>query len=462
MKISYHYRIARLTIFIGIIFLIIGAAGNVTAQQSQQIDANFKEATSHTAAGDIASFNLTIKNGAEAYVQIGSVSSGFIDVIYIEAADSSSPVQVQFNTRTLGTNTAINNVYNTKNIKSFESSIHGGISNQPKVPLFKNDGNEISFEQYLTELGLIANIDSAESTNQLIRPLQATDYSITVAASKDVSAVFNARDGTANTEVASKVLSLTQSKINKITTYAAPPGQANTITNPELLLNDATKEKTIPLNERAIVEISATGIYGAMVAGPDGNGDLNTDFDRLDEGMSTQVLDSLTKDVKSEQITFDIVQTTQAKNSSPSAINLNAGDENTFILIDQRNDRFLLVIDTSADASYKNSGSPTSDTRFNVSFGYGDKNADEVYEFIPAAAPFEAASSEANYPYYFGGRSEIISSEFEISHSESVRISSSETSEKSQEGDGSGTLVSAIFVLSLVSITIGLIYIYRQ
>lgn len=283
-----------------------------------------------------------------------------------------------------------------------------------------------------------------------------------MAASKDVSAVFNARDGTANTEVASKVLSLTQSKINKITTYAAPPGQANTITDPGLLLNDATKEKTIPLNERAIVEISATGIYGAMVAGPDGNGDLNTDFDRLDEGMSTQVLDSLTKDVKSEQITFDIVQTTQAKNSSPSAINLNAGDENTFILIDQRNDRFLLVIDTSADASYKNSGSPTSDTRFNVSFGYGDKNADEVYEFIPAAAPFEAASSEANYPYYFGGRSEIISSEFEISHSESVRISSSETSEKSQEGDGSGTLVSAIFVLSLVSITIGLIYIYRQ
>jgi hypothetical protein len=449
------------------IIIANGATGSAVAQESQLVEASFEEDISETGAGDIASFNLTLENTDKAYVQIGSEQVSFIEVIYIKAADPEEQVKVQINTRTLGTNTSVNNVYHAENAETLESSIHGGISSRPSFPLFERNGEKISYKDYVTDL--LGPYRDEESTSSLYRPLQPTIYQIAVASNQDSNGLFNVSKGTANFVIASKELRLTPTRIGEITTYRAPSGEANSDTNPQTLLRKSLETDVIPNNKRAIIEIQATSIYGAMVAGPNGNGELNTDFSRLNEGMSTQVLQNLAQNVDSERIRFDISTISEEENNIPSAINLDAGDQHTFTLIDQKNDRFFIVIDTSSDEAYEDGGSPTSDTNFNVTLAYGDSNRDrDRYEFTKSMDPFESRSPfnsdlKGNHPYLVSGDEIIRSSRFTIEadpgvSSDSTTDESSGTVSRFQDSQEGESPLPGIIGMAIVIVLTGGVY----
>lgn len=379
------------------------------------VDAEFAEAVTQDAAGDITGFNLTLTDTDEAFVQIGGEDANFVDVLYVEADDTTDPVEIDVNTRLLGTDVSLDRVYSTDNADTFQSELHSndGIEYYPGNFLYGEDGrNEVSnFTEYLDAMSIIEEPNDSKY-DQLIRPLQATDYEITAAGVNNLDgfeAVFDAdAGGAANDELASQTLTLTQPDIGGITTYTAPEADANAETNISKLLSNATEGTEVAAGNRLIVQVEATGIYGALIDGTDNYG---ANFDRLDDGLSSQVMYELTE-LDGEQVTFEVVENGPTGNQPPREIDLRSGDEDVFILPDEDNEQFFLIANTSSDDAFRNGDRPSSSIDFTATIGYDADNEDERFEFTESQSPYESTPQSANYPYLLQGEAVSSSRDF--------------------------------------------------
>ncbi|RLM62399.1 cell surface glycoprotein, partial [Halorubrum sp. Atlit-26R] len=264
------------------------ASLNVT---EENVGADFSESTYSQTAGDIVEMTVELEDADSGYVQIGDEDSGFIDVLYVEDDDDDDEVTFQVNTRTLGTNlSSADLVYNSDD-DIVESEIHGGLGGN--APEYHNaDGNDLNgpsgindgtFEAYLYQLDLID--ENQDGTDQLIRPLQATTYDVSV----NGDAIFIVNDDD-NSELSDELdlatLDLTQPGVENIQTWTAPSDTADENDELEGLLETVTQRTDIAEEDRLVIQAESSGIYGHMVA-IDGN------FDSLEDGFSASTLDSL-------------------------------------------------------------------------------------------------------------------------------------------------------------------------
>ena len=414
-------------------FTFVGTDSTATATDSIEVtEANeavdFVGGVDQSAAGDIAEFNFTIEDTDDTFLQFGDEESDFVDVMYVEVDDEDEPVNIEINTRLLGTDAPLNAVYDTDNTDTFESEVHGGISadNKPDgVPLYDNDGSALTgFEDYLDELDIIDASAGEDRLDQLIRPLQPTDYSVTAAGTTSVDdGVFDADPGgEANDELGSKVLELTTPEIGDITVHKAPEEDADDEDNVADLVEKATPSEDIALDDQAIIQVEATGIYGSMVAGPDGDGNLNPDFDRLDDGMSSNVLYNIDEEIDT-QITFEAEAGDTTGNQGALEVALqgqdNGGtvtDSDVFVVLDEENGQFFVVVDTSSDDAFVNGDAPDDETSFDVTMEYSADNEDDRFEFADSKDPYSfQADSYQNYPYLQQGEVLSNSASFELS-----------------------------------------------
>ena len=376
----------------------------------------FGQGVEQAPAGDIASFEVTFEDTTDTYVQIGGEDSDFVDVLYIDPDDESQPVEVDVNTRLLGTDAPLTAVYDFSNEDTFESAMHGGLSegNQEGLVLYEDDGEEFTgdeaFEDYLDAMDIITTDDDEDRYDQLTRPLQATDYEIIAAGSNDVDAVFDAdAGGEANDELGSMVLELSQPQIGDITTHTAPENAADDEDDVQALVDAATQREEIAIDDQLVVQVEATGLYGAIVAGASNDG-VDADWDRLDDGVETQVLDTIVEQ-SIDQIDLTIEADSTTGNQEPLEVDLSASNGETYVVLDEDNGQFFVVVDTSEDSAFANGDAPDEDVEFTASLEYDADNGDDRFEFDDSQDPFSPDTEELdadNYPYLEQG--EVISS----------------------------------------------------
>ncbi|WP_240625382.1 BGTF surface domain-containing protein [Halonotius pteroides] len=417
-------------------FTFTGTDSTAVATDSIEVtEANeavdFVGGVDQSAAGDIAEFNFTIEDTDDTYLQFGDEESDFVDVMYVEVDDEDEPVNIEINTRLLGTSAGVNDVYDTDNVDTFESEVHSdnGVETHPAVGLYDDDGTPIGdngndFTQYLDELEIIDASAGEGPTDQLIRPLQPTDYSVIAAGTTSVDdGVFDADPGgEANDELGSKVLELTQPEIGDITVHKAPEEDADDEDNVADLVEKATPSTDIAIDDQTIIQVEATGIYGSMVAGPDGEGNLNTDFDRLEDGMSSNVLYNIDEEIDT-QITFEAEAGDATGNQGALEVALqgqdNGGsvtDSDVFVVLDEENGQFFVVVDTSSDDAFVNGDAPDEETTFDVLMEYDADNEDDRFEFADSKDPYSfQGNSFQNYPYLQQGETISNSANFELS-----------------------------------------------
>jgi len=410
-------------------FTFVGTDSTATSTDSIEVtesDANvdFEEGTSTDPAGDIMEFHATFEDTDDGFIQIGDEESDFVDVLYLEEDDDGEPVEVEVNTRLLGTDVPEDRVYSTDNANDIVSAMHfesGSSGNfvfngsTGNIDIYGDDGasNAGNFTDYLAAMDLID--DPSESKyNQLIRPVQPTDYQITAGGFNNLGtdeAVFDAdAGGEANDELGSKVQTLTAPEIGEITTHTAPEAAADDETNVSELVDVATPTDEVAVDDRLIAQVEMTGIFGALV---DGAENRNTDFDRLDDGVDTDVMQNITE-IASEQVTFEVTADSSTGNQDALEVDLSASDQNTFLVLDEENGQLFLVVDTSSDDAFTNGDAPDSATDFTVNVEYDADNDDDRFEFDSKSSPdpYTPEDGAANYPYLAQG--EVLSNSADL------------------------------------------------
>ena len=410
-------------------FEFIVADTGATATDTVQIDesdesGSFTEGAITDTAGDIATFEFELEDTDETWIQIGDEESDFVEVLYIQADDENEPVEVSVNTRLLGTDASIDQdvVYDMENVDSYESGFHetgdatetGGSAMTSDVALFGDDSaDDSNYASYIEDdLGLADNYK-----NQLTRPLQPTDYGIQIGGT-DVDSdepVFDAENGgEATDQIASAVLELQPPQIGDITVHTAPGESADDETEVSELVDAATVRDEVALEDRLVVQVEATGIYGGLVAGAgaDSASGLDANWDRLSDGASSDVLYNFV-DNTSESVTFEVVAEETTGNQDPLEVKLDT-DQNadTYVVLDEENGQFFLIADTSSDGAFANGDAPEDEVTFTADLEYDADNEDDRFEF--GSGPFSAANNAENYPYLLQGETLSSSTEFDM------------------------------------------------
>ena len=408
-----------------------GATATDTIQFSESDEgASFTEGAITDTAGDIATFEFELEDTDETWVQIGDEESDFVEVLYVKADDADEPVSISVNTRLLGTDPKLSaeTVYDTENVDTLESGYHeaapddGGIfQNTPDDALLFGDDEgsaDGATNNYITYIKNDLSL-SDEYDSQLTRPLQPTDYELQIGGTDidtEDESVFDASSGgEATDQLASAVLTLEQPTIGDITVHTAPSASANDESEVSELVDAATVRDEIAIEDRLVVQVEATGLYGGLVAGANGDTAADPDWDRLDDGVSSDVLYNFV-DSTNESINFEVTAEESTGNQAPLKVNLeNGGDSDTFVVLDEENGQFFLVADTSSDNAFKNGDAPEEDVSFTASLEYDADNEDDQYEFATdqSPAPFGNADNSENYPYLAQG--EVLSSSAEFS-----------------------------------------------
>ena len=433
------------------------ATDTISISESDE-SASFTEGAIQDTAGDIATFEFELEDTDEAWIQIGDEDSDFVEVLYVKADDETEPVEVSVNTRLLGTDKAANldgeDVYDIDNADSFESGYHdvgaGTFSEAPdNVKLFGDDdaGSNNYGDYIVNDLGLVDSSAAGDFNQQLVRPLQATDYEIQIGGTDvDVAdePVFDAdTGGEATDQLASAVLELQQPEIGDITTHTAPGASADDETEVSELVDAATAREEIAVEDRLVVQVEATGIYGALLANPDGS-NYDPNWDRLEDGVSTDVMQNVINNAE-EGITFEVTAESTTGNQDPLEVNLGASDSDTYIVLDEDNGQFFLIADTSSDSAFANGDAPDEETSFTAELEYDADNDDNRFEFDNTAGgyAFNATGNSVNYPYLAQGETLSSSSELDIAPRsidfDNVNVDDVLEAENTEESEISGT-----------------------
>ncbi|MFD1597542.1 BGTF surface domain-containing protein [Halobellus rarus] len=381
----------------------------------QDIDSAFSQGVSSDTAGDIAEFTVELEDTDEIYVQFGDEDVGFIDVLWLEDDDDDGEVTFEVNTRTLGSPGADTaEVYHSED-DNIESEVHG---DDTDATFWDEDTDselgDGTFGDYLEELDLIDDVDDDPRT-QLTRPLQPADYELMAAANGEFI-VNSDGDTEAEREIDSALFELTAPSLDGITTHVAPEDNADADDELEDLLDAATAREEIAEDDRLIIQVEASGLYGAIVHANGG------DFSVLEDGTTLASLGVLTGEDTDEQdwtgegISFDVEADDATGNQEATSLDLennNAGDG--YVLYDEENGQFFVVVDTTGDAFTQDVGDGD---EFDVTMEY-ETDSNDRYEFIDdAEAPYEGGAGgdigDEAYPYFQTGSSEELTSTVEI------------------------------------------------
>jgi len=409
------------------------SSAEITVREEDQ-DASFSQGTYQAGAGDIAHFEFELEDTDEAWLQIGDADSDFADFLYVEVDDADEPVEVAVNTRLLGAPGEIDEeaVYDVENTDSFRSLLHTNAGEEAGLEDFLSTTNADVFGDddspftdaagvvdFYDELDLVDADDVTDSTGEgireemLTRPLQAIDYELQIASdSIDTDeAVFDsdAGAGEATDQLDAAVLELQAASIGDIRTWTAFEEDADDEDDVAELLEIVTERDEIAYEDRLVVQVEATGLYGGLIAGgPDGDGVDNdaVDFDRLGEGLSTDIAVEF---FDAENIEFDIESDT-ATGQEPLEVNLGSDDSDTYMLIGPDQDQFFLIVDTGSDSAFSNGDAPEDGASFTAEFEYDADDGSDRFEF--GDEPFE--NPEENYPYLTQGETLSSSAAFDI------------------------------------------------
>ncbi len=409
------------------------ASTDISVREEDQ-DASFSQGTYQAGVGDIAHFEFELDDTDEAWLQIGDADSDFADFLYVEVDDADEPIEVSVNTRLLGapgSSVDTDAVYDVENTDSFYSLLHtdadedfGSSDNSfmqsTDVPIFADDDNTHNDpSEFFDDLGLIDSADDASNAldlrnETLTRPLQAIDYELQIASDsidEDDEGIFDsdAGAGEATDQLDAAVLELQEASIGEIRTWTAFEEDADDEDDVTELLEIVTERDEIAYEDRLVVQVEATGLYGGLIAGgPDNDGvdEDAVDFARLGEGLSTDIAVDF---FDAENIEFEIESET-ATGQDPLEVNLGSDDSDTYMLIGPDQDQFFLIVDTGSDSAFSNGDAPEDGDSFSVAFEFDADDGDDRFEF--GDEPF--ANPETNYPYLGQGDVLSASAEFDI------------------------------------------------
>ena len=378
----------------------------------EDVDAEFTEDVTTSAAGDLVEFTVEMEDASETFIQIGDEDVGFVDVLHVEDDDDDGEVTFTVNTRTLGTAVDTERVYDSED-DIINSEVHGDDTGAEfydddednLLNASNNPDTSSDFEVYLDQLDLI---DVADETaqEQLTRPLQPAEYDIITADFADEGegefGVNSDDEAEANEELSAALLELEAPTIGDLTTHVASAADADEDDNVEDLLGSVTPREEIAEDDRLVIQVEATGFEGALV-------DSTGDFDSLEDGMTLAefngiINDSEDADWASEGINFNVEADDATGNQDATELDLENDDESqAFVVFDEDNGQFFVVVDTSAGDDVFSGSIDDGDT-FTAEMEY-ETDEDDRYAF--ADGPVEPYNGEADndeggpaYPYF--------------------------------------------------------------
>lgn len=382
-------------------------------------DASLDKSLYETAAGDLVTAEIELKDTEEAFVQIRD-RTGFADVVYINIDDPDKPVELQLNTRLLGTDhrsiDGLGGAYEAENVDRLVSAYHDGQSNHldikgsspfagtdgigspPEIdgtPIFVDGQESLTYQEYLKQSGYL---ESGKKSDMLQRPLQPTNYQIEIAGIANVGeqGVFDADVGEPNDRIARSTMVFTEPTISNISVYQLSEGDASATHNIAGLTGTRSPANNISNGDRIAVRVEMTGIFGAIAAG---GPDRAADTDRIDESFDTELLAELSASNNGFDFVIESVQ--EVGNQKPSSVNFGSDSDATYALSDYANRSLFVVINTkSANALTKDQ--PSEETNFNIKAKYDSNITDERYRFennTPLEGAFSSEQRKANHPY---------------------------------------------------------------
>jgi len=371
-------------------------------------DAEFDHSVYTQSAGDLVEFTVELEDTDDAYIQFGDEDAGYIDILYIEDDTDNDEVTVWVNTRAVGAaDVDTEDVFYSED-DIVESYNHGDLSfDEGASPSFwdeeVDDGNEITYGEYLEELDLISDEDDPWS-DQLVRPLQATTYDLTV----DENGNFIADDGESDVEdeLGFATLDLTTPGVDSINTWVGPSEDADDETDIAELQERLTERENVAIDDQLVIELETSGIFGHMVYHDD-NG-----WDALEDGFDSATLSNLT-DNDGEGVDFTVEAGVATGNQDPNELDLEgASDDEIFVLVDTDAGTMYVIVDTDAEPFDR---SIDDGDEFSVSLEYEADDDDRFRfggdddEFLGGA---DGDTSEAAFPYFPTGESESVSTTF--------------------------------------------------
>ena len=382
-----------------------------------EIDASFGTDRHEVPAGDSVTVEIDLEGLEGAYLLVGAdhtdreaVPRNFLDVVYVEA-DS-----LTVNTRLLGTDAPSDAVYRTEGA-------------DPRLVSYLHDGPDefgTGPEQRLAEVRF-ESADGRSSWDDLTafredlgmtpqpRPLQPERYRFVLGADGTVE---EREDGIADFRhpIARSNLQVTEPGVESVRTFVAPRGPANEVGEPsdgdleehfEGLAELLTERGTVAKEDRLVVEINATGVYGALHYL---DGGTEQEFESGVHPESAQALLDA-----HEGVILEAIQEGGTANEVATELDLGGATDGRAYLVpepvtdeDPRRERFYLVVDTRDAGAFDGGFRDGEATDFALEYGY-ESPPDERYRFGAASladrpGPFDPASEPTDdgtehYPY---------------------------------------------------------------
>lgn len=380
--------------------------------EERDMDAEFDQDVYRSPAGDFVTVDVSLDGVDEAYLLVGAdAESGdesvnnYLDILRVQGSTT-----ITMNTRLMGTDVPTEEAYLSDG--SVSSYLHEGDSRRFEEVTFEDaDGRTVADDltEFREELGMTPQP----------RPLQAERYRLVVGSDGDV-VVRDDDIPDFNQPLARSNVLLTQPEIGEVTTYVAPARSANDIDEDteirssapadiETLRGLSIQRETVAKGDRLIVEIEATGLYGATHWFDDGEA-------IFEEGVHPRRFGDLL--ARHEGVVLDVEQTNGGPNDPLATLGFgSASDGEAFVLPERSGDgdtnddvrieRFYLVVDTRDSGPFTHSvGGGDS---FEIEFGY-ESPPEERYRFqsrplgttpppfAPANDPDERGTE--HYPYF--------------------------------------------------------------
>ncbi|WP_202911781.1 DUF7827 domain-containing protein [Natrialba swarupiae] len=346
------------------------ATGASITVADDDVGAAFDQSVYTQAAGDIVEFTVDLEDADSTYLQLGDEDAGYADVLYLEDDDDSGDVTFALNTRTAGApGASVDEVVHSED-DVVQSLVHGGGDEVESAAFYEDEvdpANELEgeFAAYLEELDLLESGDDPDE--QLTRPLQPTEYSLTASG----SGAFVVEDGESSVddEIGYATLELVQPQLESVSTHVAP-GDAADEDDLDELRDSLTERADVAEGDRLVIEVEATGLSGAMVA-------HEGDWDALEDGFSATTLHEVTE-LEGEGVAFDVEALGATGNENPATLDLTAGDEDVFVFVDPEAGELFVVVDTDSSSAFDRSVDVGDEFAVDVAY---ETDADDRYEF---------------------------------------------------------------------------------
>ena len=356
------------------------------------------------AAGDMVTVDISLSNTDGAYLLVGAdhkASEGdptnIFDILYVEGGE------VTINTRLLGTDVDPDEIYQSEG--TVKSYLHnsGDLPEELEDVRFRDEDGHNTYPDLTT-------FRDALSMSPQPWPVQPERYRFVLGADGTVEV---REDGIADFEypVARSNLQLTQPGVESMETYVAPRDPANDPDREETvqgLREEMTQREAVAKEDRLVIEVNATGIYGALHYFSD------EQAAGFEEGLHPRFVQALL-DTK-EGVIIEALQTDMKSNEPRTALDFGGAtdgelyflpyeDESTERIVEEQ---FYLIVDTRDAGAFDGSFSEGESDEFEFNYGY-ESPPDERYRFINnellgRPAPFDpdpaiTEDGTEHYPY---------------------------------------------------------------